>query len=97
MTQQLTWTREGERLSLQGELEQDVLNSLWEARVQAMQGVSVIDLSALSRVDTAGVALLVHLIAEARQQGQSVTLAGVSDKVVTLAQLYNLPANALPH
>jgi len=97
MTQQLTWTREGERLSLQGELDQDVLNSLWEARVQAMQGVSVIDLSALSRVDTAGVALLVHLIAEARQQGQSVTLAGVSDKVVTLAQLYNLPANALPH
>jgi len=97
MTQQLTWTREGERLSLQGELDQDVLNSLWEARVQAMQGVSVIDLSALSRVDTAGVALLEHLIAEARQQGQSVTLAGVSDKVVTLAQLYNLPANALPH
>ncbi|WP_318356176.1 lipid asymmetry maintenance protein MlaB [Enterobacter sp.] len=97
MTQQLTWTREGERLSLQGELDQDVLNPLWEARVQAMQGVSVIDLSALSRVDTAGVALLVHLIAEARQQGQSVTLAGVSDKVVTLAQLYNLPANALPH
>ncbi len=97
MTQQLTWTREGKRLSLQGELDQDVLNPLWEARVQAMQGVSVIDLSALSRVDTAGVALLVHLIAEARQQGQSVTLAGVSDKVVTLAQLYNLPANALPH
>jgi len=97
MTQQLTWTREGERLSLQGELDQDVLNPLWEARVQAMQGVSVIDLSALSRVDTAGVALLVHLIAEARQQGQSVTLAGVSDKVVTLAQLYNLPPNALPH
>jgi len=97
MTQQLTWTREGERLSLQGELDQDVLNPLWEARVQAMQGVGVIDLSALSRVDTAGVALLVHLIAEARQQGQSVTLAGVSDKVVTLAQLYNLPANALPH
>ncbi|SFR16152.1 phospholipid transport system transporter-binding protein [Enterobacter sp. kpr-6] len=97
MTQQLTWTREGERLSLQGELDQDVLNPLWESRVQAMQGVSVIDLSALSRVDTAGVALLVHLIAEAGQQGQSVTLAGVSDKVVTLAQLYNLPANALPH
>ncbi len=97
MTQQLTWTREGERLSLQGELDQDVLNPLWEARVQAMQGVSVIDLSALSRVDTAGVALLVHLIAEARQQGQSVMLAGVSDKVATLAQLYNLPANALPH
>lgn len=97
MTQHLTWSRDGERLALQGELDQDVLNPLWDAREQAMQGVSVIDLSGLSRVDTAGVALLVHLIAQAHQKGKPVTLEGVSDKVVTLAQLYNLPAGALPY
>lgn len=97
MVQHLSWTRVGARLALQGELDQDVLNPLWDARAEAMQGVSVIDLSGLSRVDTAGVALLVHLIATAKKQGNAVVLEGVSDKVLTLAQLYNLPADALPH
>ena len=97
MADQLCWTRDGERLSLQGELDQDVLNGLWEARAQALNGVDVIDLTRVARVDTAGVALLVHLVAFARKQGRGVVLEGVSDKVRTLAQLYNLPADALPH
>nr|WP_318384601.1 lipid asymmetry maintenance protein MlaB [uncultured Enterobacter sp.] len=97
MAQQLSWTREGARLALLGELDQDVLNPLWDARAEAMKGVSVIDLTGLSRVDTAGVALLVHLVALAKAQGSAVRLEGVSDKVKTLAQLYNLPADALPH
>lgn len=29
MAQHLSWTRDGERLALQGELDQDVLNPLW--------------------------------------------------------------------
>jgi phospholipid transport system transporter-binding protein len=97
MAQHLSWTRDGERLALQGELDQDVLNPLWDARAEALQGVSVIDLTALTRVDTAGVALLVHFIALVKKQGRAVKLEGVSDKVLTLAQLYNLPADALPH
>ncbi len=97
MADQLRWTRDGVRLALQGELDQDVLNELWEARAQALNGVDVIDLTGVARVDTAGVALLVHLVAFARKQGRTVVLEGVSDKVRTLAQLYNLPADALPH
>lgn len=97
MAQHLSWTRDGERLALQGELDQDVLNPLWDARAEALQGVSVIDLTALTRVDTAGVALLVHFIALLKKQGRAVKLEGVSDNVLTLAQLYNLPADALPH
>lgn len=97
MAQHLSWTRDGERLALQGELDQDVLNPLWDARAEALQGVSVIDLTALTRVDTAGVALLVHFIALVKKQGRTVKLEGVSDNVLTLAQLYNLPADALPH
>ncbi|URN98816.1 lipid asymmetry maintenance protein MlaB [Leclercia adecarboxylata] len=93
---QLSWTREGETLLLSGELDQDYLNPLWDAREEAMKGVSCIDLSGISRVDTAGVALLVHLVSTGKRQGAQVTLSGVSDNVATLAQLYNLPADVLP-
>ncbi|CBG91324.1 lipid asymmetry maintenance protein MlaB [Citrobacter rodentium] len=96
MTQSLRWTCDGDTLMLAGELDQDVLNPLWDARVEAMKEVTCIDLSQISRVDTGGLALLVHLIELAKKQGNSVSLQGVNDKVYTLAQLYNLPADVLP-
>ncbi|MCR6732393.1 lipid asymmetry maintenance protein MlaB [Enterobacter cloacae] len=97
MSQQLSWSREGETLTLSGELDQDLLNPLWDKRHEAMQGVTLIDLSHVTRVDTAGIALLAHLVAVGKKQGATVTLHGVSDNVVTLAQLYNLPQDVLPH
>lgn len=69
MTQSLARAREGDKLLLVGELDQDVLNPLWDARVEAMKGVTCIDLSQVSRVDTGGLALLVHLIDQARGRG----------------------------
>lgn len=96
MTQSLTWAREGDQLSLVGELDQDVLNPLWDARVDAMKGVTCIDLSQVSRVDTGGLALLVHLVDLGKKQGNYVSLTGVNDKVYTLAKLYNLPDDVLP-
>ena len=83
MSQQLSWARDGETLTLTGELDQDLLNPL-------------IDLHGVTRVDTAGIALLAHLVATGKKQGSSVTLTGVSDNVITLAQLYNLPEDVLP-
>lgn len=96
MTQSLAWAREGDKLLLVGELDQDVLNPLWDARVEAMKGVTCIDLSQVSRVDTGGLALLVHLIDQGKRQGNRVVLSGVNDKVYTLAKLYNLPDDVLP-
>ena len=96
MTPQLSWEREGERLVLQGELDQDVLNPLWNARQDAMKGTTCIDLRAVSRVDTAGVALLIHLIAQGKIQGHQVSIEGISENLQTLAALYNLPADVLP-
>jgi len=61
-----------------------------------MKGVTLIDLRGVSRVDTAGIALLVHLVETGKKQGTKVTLTGVSDNVLTLAQLYNLPGDVLP-
>ncbi len=96
MAEQLSWTHDGERLMLRGELDQDFLVPLWNARNEATQGVSVIDLSGLSRVDTAGLALLVHLVDLIRSQGRKVRLEGVSEKVATLKGLYNLPEDMIP-
>ncbi len=96
MMQQLSWTRDGDTLALAGELDQDVLTPLWEAREDAMHGVTRIDLSQISRVDTGGLALLVHLVALAKRQGRTISLDGVDEKVYTLAQLYNLPDDVLP-
>lgn len=56
MSQQLSWARDGETLTLTGELDQDLLNPLWDARHNAMQGVTLIDLHGVTRVDTAGIA-----------------------------------------
>ena len=96
MPMQLNWTRDGDRLALQGELDQDTLNGLWHDRAQAMQDISVIDLSGVSRVDTAGLALLIHLINGAKQSGRTVRLDSVSENLHTLVQLYNLPDGLLP-
>lgn len=96
MTGQLSWTRDGERLALHGELDQDLLVPLWEARAQATDGVSTIDLSALTRVDTAGLALLMHFVALIRHQGGEAKLIGKSDNLQTLVSLYNLPADMIP-
>ena len=95
MSESLSWMQTGDTLALSGELDQDVLLPLWEIR-EAVKGITSIDLSRVSRVDTGGLALLLHLIDLAKKQGNNVTLQGVNDKVYTLAKLYNLPADVLP-
>ena len=96
MSGQLSWSRDGERLALHGELDQDLLVPLWEARMQATDGASVIDLNEITRVDTAGLALLVHLCALIRRQGKEAELRGKSENLQTLVQLYNLPSGMIP-
>ena len=88
MSGQLSWTREGETLALHGELDQDLLVPLWEARAQATAGTAIIDLSQTTRVDTAGLALI-------RRQGREAQLVGKSENLQTLIGLYNLPADLI--
>ncbi|MEY7842258.1 lipid asymmetry maintenance protein MlaB [Klebsiella africana] len=96
MTEQLSWTREGETLALHGELDQDLLVPLWEARAQATEGAGIIDLSHITRVDTAGLALLVHFVALIRRHGREAQLIGKSENLQTLIGLYNLPVDMIP-
>jgi phospholipid transport system transporter-binding protein len=96
MSEPLSWNRDGERLALRGELDQEFILSLWNARAQATEGVSVIDLNEVTRVDSAGVALLVHFVALIRRQGKEAQLVGKSENLQTLVSLYNLPADMIP-
>ncbi|MEZ6857053.1 lipid asymmetry maintenance protein MlaB [Escherichia coli] len=96
MSESLSWMQTGDTLALSGELDQDVLLPLWEMREEAVKGITCIDLSRVSRVDTGDWHCCSILSIWRKKQGNNVTLQGVNDKVYTLAKLYNLPADVLP-
>lgn len=96
MADELNWQRESEILYLTGELDSDTVGSLWSQREKIMAGIKVLNLSGLSRVDTSGLALLIHLVSFARRQNVEVELQGASDNLQTLTKLYNLPEDILP-
>lgn len=97
MVSQLNWQREDQVLRLEGELNSETLLPLWQQRQEVVLGVTVFDVSGLTRVDTAGLALLIHLIGQAKQQGNNVELRQMSENLHTLVQLYNLPESLFPH
>lgn len=76
-------------LSLQGELMHNTLADLWQQRHQVLKGIRIIDLSQLSRVDSAGLALLVHF-SSSHDERESLMLQGVQPALHSLIVLYNL-------
>jgi phospholipid transport system transporter-binding protein len=96
MADELSWQCESETLHLTGELDSDTVGPLWRQREQIMAGIKILNLSGLSRVDTSGLALLIHLVDFARRQNVEVELQGASDNLQTLTKLYNLPEDILP-
>lgn len=90
MHESLRWEREASTLLLKGELDRDTLMGLWQQRETLIRGVETIDVAALNRVDSSGLALLVHLREIARAQGRTPRFAGISDKLQSLITLYNL-------
>lgn len=97
MAEQLSWKQEGATLHFFGELDGDTVQQLWPQREKTVAGITVFELSGLTRVDTAGLALLIHLTAVVTRQGREVELRGASENLRTLTQLYNLPETLLPH
>lgn len=88
MTAALTWEKQGETLALKGELDRDTLLSFWNARQQQMGAVQTVDVSGLSHVDSAGLAMLVRLRGE-RPEAPFV-LSGVSANLQMLMSLYGV-------
>jgi phospholipid transport system transporter-binding protein len=62
--------REGEALVLTGALDRTAVTALWLQASAALAGVRTLDLRAVERVDSAGVALLAELAARLRAAGE---------------------------
>mgnify|MGYP001161804422 FL=1 len=90
MSDLLHWQQQDRSLLLSGKLDHETLLPLWQQKEHVVRGVSEINVSGLKRVDSAGLALLVHLQNIASRSGQPVVFNGISDKLQSLITLYNL-------
>ena len=90
MSEPLRWQRTASTLALSGKLDRDTLLALWQERDTAIVDVATIDVARLDRVDSAGLALLVHLREIARAQVSTPVFTGINDKLQSLITLYNL-------
>ncbi|EFL92311.1 cytoplasmic protein with a STAS domain [Candidatus Regiella insecticola LSR1] len=98
MIGKLNWQLQTNSLLLQGDLDRDTLLPLWQQRNKLLTDIDCIDVTQLHRVDSAGLALLVHLIHfKSQQQNIKLAISGISDQLATLIKLYNLPGRDLTH
>ncbi|WP_409309093.1 lipid asymmetry maintenance protein MlaB [Pectobacterium sp. B1J-3] len=90
MANALNWVSQESTLILVGDLDRETLLPLWEQRETLLAGKTALDVSGLKRVDSAGLALLMHFYHQQSQQARSLKIIGVSDRLNTLIALYNL-------
>lgn len=96
MTELLSWRIDTATLYLKGTLDHLSLQRIWQQRNVVMQQINTIDLSSLVRVDSAGLALLIHLQQILVQQRKKAVFIGISEKVMSLINLYNLQKVIVP-
>lgn len=90
MAEALSWESQRQTLILRGELTRETLLPLWQQREALMADKAIIDVAQLQRVDSSGLALLLHLREQQRQQGIELKISGVTERLQTLIALYNL-------
>ena len=90
MSAALSFESEQQTLILRGELDRETLLPLWRQRDALMADKTAIDVAQLQRVDSSGLALLLHLQEEQRQRGVALKISGVTERLKTLIALYNL-------
>ncbi|MGY1426066.1 STAS domain-containing protein [Lysobacter sp. A289] len=66
-TRPATVSRDGDALVFNGALEREAVPALWKSALPHLQGVIRFELGQVSRVDSAGVALLAELASRADQ------------------------------
>lgn len=84
MTERIQYQKNESELVLIGELDYNTLNELWK-EPHLLDGINVINLDGLTRVDSSGLALLTYWSIK-----QNLTLTKLSDKLTTLISLYDL-------
>ncbi|MGM3163106.1 lipid asymmetry maintenance protein MlaB [Dickeya undicola] len=90
MADALRWRQEDGTLRLEGDLDRNTLLPLWRQRDALLSNSNVLDVGQVARVDSSGLALLVHFYHQQEQQGKTLAIIGASDRLRTLIQLYNL-------
>ncbi|MGM3190388.1 lipid asymmetry maintenance protein MlaB [Dickeya dadantii subsp. dieffenbachiae] len=90
MADALRWRQDDGALRLEGDLDRNTLLPLWQQREALLNDSRVLDVGQVARVDSSGLALLVHFYHQQEQRGKSLTIIGASDRLRTLIQLYNL-------
>ncbi|WP_367680348.1 lipid asymmetry maintenance protein MlaB [Candidatus Fukatsuia anoeciicola] len=90
MTIKLDWELQQNILLLRGNLNHKTLLPLWQQSHTLLVGINFIDVTQLQRVDSSGLALLVHLQQRSYQHGTTLTISGISEQLKTLIKLYNL-------
>lgn len=92
MAAALSWESQQQTLVLSGELDRETLLPLWQQREALLADKTVIDVAQLQRVDSSGLALLLHLREQRSPQGIEIKISGITDRLQTLITLYNLSA-----
>ncbi|MFI8417955.1 lipid asymmetry maintenance protein MlaB [Serratia sp. NPDC078593] len=87
MTESLRVETQQKTLVLSGDLDRETLLPLWQQRATLLTDKTAIDVAQLQRVDSSGLALLVHLC---EQHGTELKISGATDRLKTLITLYNL-------
>jgi phospholipid transport system transporter-binding protein len=89
-------TRDGDRIMVAGAVTlQNVTNVLAEGQAHIRAGASVIDLAAVTELDSSLLAAVLAWIREARQDRKALAVANMPKDLQTLAQLYGIE-NLLP-
>lgn len=81
--------RSGTSLIFSGLLDRAAVTALWPS-LTALDGVQQLDLAAVSRLDSAGLALLAELAARLRATGTTPTIVGSPDGFTDLSAAYRL-------
>lgn len=76
-------------MTLQGELQASQVNSLWQRRSEWWQD-DALDMSGVTTLDSAGLALLVKWAKATLTRGATPQLVGASTDFYTLAKLYGV-------
>ena len=84
----------GDTLLLSGEISFDTVNSLVAKGRDALGALAlenaVLDLSAVSKTDSAGLALVIDWVRSARRRGAGLTIVGVSPQLADIARVCGL-------
>ena len=78
--------RDGERLLLSGALDRDAATATWAQAVTAAHGARVLDVSAVTAIDSAGLAMLVALA----ERMQDARIEGAPARMSDLQAAYRL-------